>query len=88
MHDEEKILGYNVSFLRKKHRLSKKALAKRIGIGVKSLSTLERGVIPPRMSINAVFRLCKVFHVLPRALFSVLPETQPSTEEEVYTISL
>jgi len=88
MYDEEKILGCNGSYLRKKHRLSKKALAKRLGIGVKSLSTLESGVIPPRMSINAVFQLCTVFHILPRALFSALPETQPSTEEDVHTISL
>ena len=86
MHDEKKIFGCNIAYLRKKHHLSKKALAKLLGIGVKGLSSLESGTVPPRMSTDVVFQLSDIFHIPPQALFSVQPETQPSTEEDAPTI--
>ncbi len=40
----------NISYLRKKHRLTKKEMARRLGIGVGSLAKLEKGIVPPRLS--------------------------------------
>ena len=38
---------HNIAFLRKSHGLSKKEMAKILGIGIWSLNKIERGELPP-----------------------------------------
>ena len=52
-----KNLMYNIVWLRRYHRISKKRMAKLLGIGVGSLNRLERGELPPRVPVDAVFNL-------------------------------
>ena len=53
----------NITWLRKSHNLSKKEMAKRLGIGVESLNKLESGTIPPNMTVEVLNNLCKHFHI-------------------------
>lgn len=57
------IFCHNVSALRKRHCLSKKKMARILGIGIASLDKIERGVIPKRMSCDVLIRLGKYFDI-------------------------
>ena len=50
--DEILIFAHNLTWLRKKHGLSKRDMARRLGIGMESLNKLEQGIIPPRQTAN------------------------------------
>ena len=54
---------HNVKWLRERHGLSKKEMAKIMGIGIQSLNRIERGEFPDRLGVNAIFRLCRRFGV-------------------------
>ncbi len=62
----EEIFTYNVTWLRKKHKLSKAKMANLLGIGVKSLTKLEMGKIPPRISVDILFRIEEHFGIHPK----------------------
>ena len=49
------ILCKNIKILREKNKLSKKEMAKRLGIGVIALSKLESGILPKRLSVKILF---------------------------------
>ncbi|WP_420885261.1 helix-turn-helix domain-containing protein [Candidatus Soleaferrea massiliensis] len=63
------IFCYHVKALRSKHQLSQKQMSRIMGISVKSLSTLEAGMMPPRLRVTVIFRLSEHFHLEPRQLF-------------------
>ena len=44
---EFKVFCENIKAIRKQKSLSKKEMAKRLGIGVKSLDSIENGIVPP-----------------------------------------
>lgn len=69
---EMAIFCENIRMLRTMHRLSQKEMAKKLGIGVKSLSALEHGVIPPRLSVEIVLHTSRCFHIPASALFKSL----------------
>ncbi len=58
-----KTLGKNIKSLRENRGFSKKELAGRIGIGVKSLSKLEEGIFPPRLAVGVLFSLEREFGI-------------------------
>ena len=62
---EIQIFLNNVALLRKKHGLSKKAMAKILGIGVASLNKLESGILPPRVTVDVFFRIYNYFGISP-----------------------
>lgn len=66
---EMAIFCENMRILRAIHHLSQKEMAKKIGIGVKSLSFIEHGNIPPRLSTEIVWQVSKCFDISPSALF-------------------
>jgi DNA-binding XRE family transcriptional regulator len=68
MKNEINNLCINVKFLRRKHGLSKTAMAKILGISPSSLNKLENGVMP-RISSEVVFRLMEHFHVSAEEVF-------------------
>lgn len=57
---------FNVKWLRKQSGLSQKEMARRLGIGVKSLAAVESGVIPCRMTIKIFFEIYDYFGVHPK----------------------
>ena len=68
------ILFLNITFLRKHHRISKKQMAKLLGIGLWSLNKIEKGKLPPRLGINIVFAIQKHFGIHPTVQLSQLLE--------------
>ena len=59
----------NVKALRQRENLSKKEMAKRLGIGVGSLTQLERGTLPPRLRCNVLLKIYNCFGVSPDRMF-------------------
>lgn len=47
----------NVRLLRKREGLTQKEMAKRLKISVKSLSRIEKGTVPPRLSCEIVVNI-------------------------------
>ena len=62
-------LLYNIKWLRMQHRLSEKQMAEILGIGVGSLQKIEKGTLPPRLSVNIVFEVQNYFGIQPKDLF-------------------
>ncbi len=71
MHYDAMIFCYNVKNLREEHKLSKKQMAKILGIGTKTLTSIENGVIPPRASAELILNICDRFSISPQELFTV-----------------
>ena len=53
-HMDREVLTHNLLWLRKKHGYSQKTMAQIMGIGVTSLRRLERGELPPRLTIDCL----------------------------------
>lgn len=61
-------LSKNLVYLRTKYALSRRALAKLIGISPYTLQGIENGTLYPALSAGAFTRICEVFHVSPDTL--------------------
>lgn len=55
----------NLIYLRKKHRMSRKALASSIGISQYVLKAIENGVTYPALPLDSFDRICQVFQISP-----------------------
>ena len=73
--EEKAIFCENVKCLREKEGLTRRELAARLGIGVRSLARLERGEIPPRLNVGVVIKISREFGIHPKELF------MPNAEE-------
>lgn len=73
-HEEAYIFMSNMVWLRKKYGFSKVKMAKLLGIGVGSLNKIEKGELPPRISVDVVFNIHKHFGILPKKQFTKLWE--------------
>ena len=51
-----------------------KAVAKKLGIGVQSLSLIENGILPKRLSVCILYRIYKEFNITPSGIFSPTDE--------------
>lgn len=60
---ELSILCHNVKAIRQEHKLSKAKMAKILGIGVHTLTLLEKGIIPERLSSKFLFSFEKPFGI-------------------------
>lgn len=60
----------NIKALRKINKLSKKDMAKLIGIGTKSLTLIENGRLPPKLGCDVLFKIQKEFGIAPQTMFS------------------
>ena len=67
--EEIAVFCQNIKILREKYDLSKKEMAKILGIGVAGLKKLEQGIISPRASVEIIFNLSRHFKVKPNKLF-------------------
>ena len=59
------VFMYNTHWLRRQYSLSKRKMAKIMGIGIASLNKMERGDFPPRLKINTILDVCRYFHIKP-----------------------
>ena len=71
LHNSFAIFLHNIVWLRKHYGISKKRMAKMLGIGLCSLNKLEKGEIPPRMDVHIIFAVSKQFGISPAEQFSV-----------------
>ena len=50
-------------------------MAKKLGIGVKSLELIESGSLPPRVSVRVVYMIYENFGILPKDIFYPIKQT-------------
>lgn len=67
---ELEVLCSNIRNLRKHCKLSQKAMAQRLHIGIQSLRKLENGQIPPRLRIDFLFQIYTHFGYTPSEIVS------------------
>ena len=48
----------NIILLRSHYGYSQKHMAQLLGIGVESLRKIEKGIIPPRLTVDVIFPNC------------------------------
>lgn len=74
MENFEKILIFsqNMKKIRKNAQLTQREMAQKLGISIASLSKIEKGILPPRLSCTILFRIHKEFGVHPKDLFEPL----------------
>lgn len=63
MTEEEKNLVYNIAWLRKHHAISKRKMAKILGIGIATLNRIESGELPSSLGGGALVRMYAYFGV-------------------------
>lgn len=68
------VFGENIRKLRYRENLSKQKMAKKLGIGVQSLSLIESGILPKRLSVCILYRIYKEFNITPSGIFSPTDE--------------
>ena len=73
---------YNITWLRKKHGLSKVAMANMLGISRYTLNKIERGRMPPRLGCEIFLTIYRKFGIRPSVLVSQRLE---ETENARYT---
>jgi len=64
------ILCQNIKYLRREHELSKGEMAHILGVGIRTLNDIERGILPPRISCEMLFRIQHHFGISPGQLFT------------------
>ncbi len=67
-HDQLLILCDNIRLLRERAGLTQKEMAKRLGVSIRSISMLEKGSVPKRLSCEVIFRLALEFEASPTDL--------------------
>ncbi len=68
------VFGDNLKAIRNKNGLSKKEMSKKLGIGTRSLSLIESGIAPPRLSSNILIKINREFGILPSEIFLPLKD--------------
>lgn len=59
----------HVRRIRREQKITQKEKANRLGISVNTLSMIERGILPPRLSCEILFRMQDQFGIQPKDLF-------------------
>ena len=61
---------YNVKSLRLHHGITKKQMAKILGISIGSMNKIERGTMPPRLSVKIIINIYNYFCLLSEEMFT------------------
>ena len=72
LNTEKRIFCENVKKLRLTNILTKKEMAKKMRIGIASLTKIENGIIPPQLDCKVIFYLSREFELQPNELFRPL----------------
>ena len=54
---------HNVAVLRRRHRLSKRAMAKILHISPRTLNLMEAGQVPPGLKVDTIYHLAAFVHI-------------------------
>ena len=57
------LLCENIKLLRAKNNLSKKEMAQKSGISIKSITKIESGVLPRSVNAITLYKIHKVFNI-------------------------
>ena len=57
------LLCENIKLLRAKNNLSKKEMAQKLGISIKSITKIESGVLPRSVNAITLYKIHKVFNI-------------------------
>ena len=60
------ILLENIAWLRKYYGISKTRMVKLLGIGLHSLNKMEKGEMPPKLKLDVLIRIHRLFGIHPR----------------------
>ena len=63
------IFSQQIKLIRTENKLTQKEMAKKLRISVSTLSKIERGILPPRLSCSILFQIYNQFGVHPGELF-------------------
>ena len=66
--EEYQIVCHNIRVLRKRHGLSRTAMARRIHVSLKTLDSLEAGIFPKRIRIGFFFHVERAFGISPQKM--------------------
>lgn len=69
MKQEIIIFCCNLKYLREVNGLSKRKMAAKLNVGVKTLTHLESGILPKRLSCEILFHIKKEFNINPSDMF-------------------
>ncbi len=69
MERELQNLLHNIAWIRREKGLSKKKMAKILGIGIRTLNKIENGEVPNRLGANSIINIYRAFGIPPKALF-------------------
>lgn len=64
----------NIRYLRKNNNLSRTAMAKRLGVSVRTLDSIEAGILPQNTSVHIFFRTNQAFGIPIERLFAPLQQ--------------
>lgn len=84
MNKETEIMLFceNIKSIRKTNKLSNKEMAKKLGIGTKSLTSIENGQLPPRLGCDVLFEIHKKFGIAPKTMFSEITYSKKDARYE------
>ena len=68
--DNGSVFCYQIKRIRKENKLTQKEMAHKLGVSVSTLSKIEKGIIPPRLSCSILFCVQKEFGIQPKDLFA------------------
>ena len=77
--EQSQIVCHNIRVLRRKHGLSRTAMARRIHVTLKTLDSMEAGVIPDRIGILFLYHVMQAFGISPQNMLMV------PLQEDTYT---
>lgn len=66
---EIQIFCENIKNLREAYHLSEKEMSKILGISVERLQSIEKGILPPKLTVRILFRIQVHFHIRPQDMF-------------------
>lgn len=61
----------NIKTLRLREKLSKTAMCKILKVSMRSLNSIENGILPPRTSCEVLVRACIYFDIRPKDILSI-----------------
>ena len=70
--DDYLIFCRNIKYLRKKHGLTQSKMAEHLGVSVYCIRKLEKGIFPPRLTIDILYSIYEVFCISPSKIFEPL----------------
>lgn len=59
----------NIAYIRKVNNLSLQEMSQALGISIYYVKQMEKGILPPRLKIDVIFRIKKCFNISYKSLF-------------------